>query len=88
MIEDFEVEMSPLCQSITSAGKTVNVDIYADGEGKWILEVQDQVGNSTVWGEHFLTDSGALTEAKNAIQEDGIDSLIGPESGKSDGKWQ
>ena len=87
MSDDFKVEMSPLCQSITSEGKTVKVEIYVDGTGKWILEVEDQIGNSTVWEDLFLTDSAALAEAKQAILDHGIDSLIGPESGKSDGGW-
>lgn len=42
MDDDFELEMSPLCQEISSGGNTIQVDIYGDGEGKWILEVQDE----------------------------------------------
>jgi hypothetical protein len=85
MEDDFELEFSPLCQSISSGGKSVQVHIYGDGEGKWILEVVDEFGNSTVWNDLFDTDSAALTEVKKAILEDRITSFIGPEDGKGDG---
>jgi len=73
---------SPLAQSVTRDGKTVQVDIYEDGEGGWILEVVDEHGNSTVWDEPFPSDTDALDEALRAIAEEGIESLIGipPES--------
>lgn len=48
MEDDFEVEMSPLCQELTADGKTVKVDIYRGDTGGWILEVVDEFGNSTV----------------------------------------
>jgi len=64
MEDDLELEYSPLCQSISSGGKSVQVHIYNDGEGKWILEVEDEFGNSTVWNDLFDTDSAALTEVK------------------------
>ena len=39
MTEEFEIDYSPLCQSITREGKTVKVLIYKDVPGGWILEV-------------------------------------------------
>ncbi len=88
MNDNFELEMSPLSQSISSGGRTVQIDIYKDGEGKWILEIQDEYGNSTVWDDRFKSDSLALTEAKKAILEEGITTFIGPPDGKSDGNWK
>ncbi len=88
MGDDFELEVSPLCQSISSGGKSVQVNIYKGEEGKWILEVADEFGNSTVWDDLFDTDSAALTEAKKAILEDRITSFIGPEDGKGGGDWK
>ncbi len=88
MDDDFEFEMSPLCQEISSGGKTVKVEIYGDGEGKWILEIEDQNGNSTVWDDPFETDSSALTEAKKSILGETITTFIGPEDGKSSGNWK
>ena len=85
MTEEFEVKMSPLCQKISSGGESVQVEIYEDGEGKWILEVVDEFNNSTVWDDHFESDSAAFAELKKTILSEGIGSLIGPESGK--GEW-
>ena len=86
MDEEFELKMSPLSQAISSGDKTVQVEIYGDGEGKWILEVVDEHNNSTVWDEPFETDQAALTEAKKTILSDGVSSMIGPDSGK--GEWK
>ena len=81
MTEEYEIDYSPLCQSITRDGKTVEVHIYKDETGGWILEVEDEYRNSTVWDASFLTDKMALDEVVRTIDEDGIDSLIGPDSG-------
>ena len=75
--EEFEVEFSPLCQAVSRDGKTVQVTIYGDGEGKWILEIEDGYGTSCIWNDLFDTDQLALDEAFKTIDEDGIDSLIG-----------
>ena len=88
MENDFELRMSPLCQRISSGGKTAQVEIYGDGEGKWILEIEDEHGNSTVWDDPFETDSAALTEAKKSVLGETIKTFIGPKNGKSNGKWQ
>jgi hypothetical protein len=74
--------MSPLCQTITRAGRTVRVEIYQGDPGAWILEVVDEFGNSTVWDDQFKTDQQALDEANRTILEEGIESLIG-EAGES-----
>ena len=68
---------SPLSQSVTRNGKTVQIEIYEDGDGGWLLEVIDEHGNSTVWEEPFQSDREALDEALKDIDEEGIDSLIG-----------
>ncbi len=89
MEEEPELEISPLSQPITSGGRTVNVEIYRlEGDPFWLLEVEDEYNNSTVWDERFETDSAALTEAKKTILAEGIKSLIGPEDGKGNGDWQ
>ena len=71
---------SPLSQSVTRDGKTVQVDIYENGKGGWLLEVVDEYGNSTVWDASFWSDRDALDEAFRTIDEEGIDSLIGAPS--------
>jgi hypothetical protein len=80
MNEEYDVKLSPLCQSVTRDGKMVQIDIYEDGAGGWILEVVDEYNNSTVWDDPFKTDQDALDEAFNAIETEGIESLIGEET--------
>ncbi len=53
----------------------VEIEIYEDGKGGWLLEVVDEFGNSTVWDDSFSTDSAALAEALKAIDTEGIMSL-------------
>jgi len=80
---------SPLSQTISSGGRTVSVEIYRlEDEPSWTLEVVDEYNNSTIWDETFQTDSEALIEAKKTILAEGVNSLIGPEDGKSNGKWK
>jgi hypothetical protein len=83
MSEEPKLEISPMSQCISSGGRTVNVQIYRlEGESSWILEVEDEFGNSTVWDETFPSEFAALAEAKKTILAERIGSLIGPEDGK------
>ena len=89
MNEEQKLEVSPLSQKISSGGRTVSVEIYRlEGEASWALEVVDEQNNSTVWDDTFETESAALTEAKKTVLADGVSSLVGPDDGKSDGKWK
>ena len=58
-------------------GRSVSIEIYDDGDGKWLLEVVDEFNNSTVWEGAFDTDDMALKEALDTIEEEGIQALIG-----------
>jgi hypothetical protein len=78
MHEEYEIKMSPLSQRMAVDGKEIDVQIYADGEGGWLLEVVDQFNNSTVWDDTFPSDQEAMEELQRAIQEEGVDALIGP----------
>lgn len=81
MDEEYEIRLSPLCQPVTRDDRTVQVDIYEDGAGGWLLEVIDEFNNSTVWDDSFKTDQEALDEALDTIEKEGIGSLIGQVSG-------
>lgn len=82
-----KLEISPLSQSVSSGGRTVQVEIYRlEGETEWVLEVEDEYNNSTVWDDKFPSDAAALTEAKKTILSEGVNSLIGPEGGI--GEWK
>lgn len=69
--------VSPLGQRVTRDATAVEVEIYGDGKGAWLLEVVDEFGNSTVWDDPFPTDSAALAEALNVIDSEGIAAVIG-----------
>ena len=77
MSEEIELKYSPLCQTIERDDKSVDVQIYDDGEGGWLLEVVDAFGNSTVWDDPFESDQKAWVEVMQCIKDEGIDSLIG-----------
>ena len=80
MSEEHEIKYSTLCQKVTSEGKSVQVYIYEDGKGGWILEVVDEYGNSTVWDDPFKSDDEALDEVFDTIEKEGILSSIGTEN--------
>jgi len=82
MEDDPDIKKSALCQSVTRDGKTVQIEIFEDGENGWLLEVEDQYGNSTVWDDPFDTEQEAFDEVMSTIDEEGIDVLIGPKSGE------
>lgn len=68
---------SLLSQRLSRDGTTVEIQIYGDGQGGWLLEVVDEFRNSTVWDESFQTDKAALAEVLNTIDTEGIASVIG-----------
>ena len=80
MIDDPEPKESPLSQTIERDGRSVQVYIYDDGAGRWLLEIVDQFNNSNVWDQSFKTDQDALNEALETIRDEGIESLIDSDS--------
>jgi uncharacterized protein len=68
---------STLCQRVTRDGTEVDIQIYNDDKGGWLLEVVDEFWNSTVWDDSFTTDRAALAEALKTIDTEGIASLVG-----------
>ena len=72
---------SSLSQVVERDGRSVQVEIYNDGTGGWLLEVVDEFGNSSVWDQSFETEQYALDEALKTIREEGIESLIGFDGG-------
>lgn len=63
-----ELVQSPLSQWISRHGVTVKVEIYGDGEGRWILELVDRDAASHVWDERFDTEQAALNAAIEALE--------------------
>ena len=68
--EDPPVRESSLSGPLVRNAVSVNVQIYDDGDGRWILEVVDEEETSHVWDEHFDTDSDAYAEALRALDEE------------------
>lgn len=64
---------SALSQNVTRNGVSVRVEIYADSQGGWILEVVDTENASHVWDERFGSDHEALAEAFRALDEETLD---------------
>lgn len=64
---------SPLSQNVTRNGVSVRVEIYADSDGGWILEVVDAENASHVWDARFETDQQALAEALRALDEETLE---------------
>lgn len=86
MVDDFTPQDSPLCRAYSDGNHTVNIDIYEDGEGGWLLEIVDEHNNTTVWEDAFDTDEAALQEALDALKEEGVGAFIGP--AESSGSWE
>jgi hypothetical protein len=78
MDEEFIPKESALSRSYSDGDDTVNIDIYEDGEGGWLLEIVDANNNSTVWEDSFESDQEALDEALDALKEEGVATFIGP----------
>lgn len=57
---------SPLTQSVTRDGRTIQIDVHDNGEGGWMLEVVDEYGNSTVWDDFV----GRSREPEDRSQRD------------------
>ncbi|SEA36474.1 baseplate wedge protein 53 [Microbulbifer marinus] len=86
MNDQFEPTESPLSQAYSEGGVTVQIDIYEDGEGGWLLEIVDENDNSTVWEDSFDTEKEALEEALDALREEGISTFVGPVQ-ETDESW-
>lgn len=72
-----ELIQSPLSQTITRDGHTLQVDIYRlEEEIDWLLEVVNEDGTSHVWDDRFATDQAALDAVHQAIDEEGVAAFL------------
>lgn len=68
---------SGLSQKVTQQGITVAVEIYRlEEQPGWTLEVVNQAGTSTVWGDEFETDEAAYTTFLSTVAADGIKTFL------------
>lgn len=75
MLDDIKIIHSPLEQRYESNGRYVLIQIYRSEDSPWILEVEDDLGGSTVWDDEFATDQEALECAIKEIESAGIESF-------------
>ena len=68
--EDPVLTHSPLSQTLTRNGVTVEIHIYKGNGSGWILEVVDAANTSHVWDDPFETDQHAFDEAMRALDEE------------------
>jgi hypothetical protein len=80
--DNHELIYSPLNQTATRNGVTVEVHIYKGDSTDWILELVDAAGNSHVWDNQFLTDQAAFDEAMRALDEEPLE-FMEPPAGSS-----
>ncbi|MBN8284384.1 hypothetical protein [Zoogloea sp.] len=74
--DDIQLIHSPLTQTYSADGHTLQIEIYRGAGSLWILEVVDERGTSTVWDEQFETDTAALAAAFLAIEEEGVHHFV------------
>ena len=77
MYDEHDLIDSPLSQTFTANGLTVEIQIYRMPDSGWTLEVVDEHNNSTVWDGEFATDQEALDMALADIRAEGIESFNG-----------
>ena len=78
--KEYDIVHSPLSQKLTRDGKTIDIEIYGEQDGGWILEVVDEYGNSTVWDNSFDDDQSALDCVLETVKDEGINALVSPPS--------
>ncbi|MEO9384576.1 hypothetical protein [Chromobacterium phragmitis] len=83
MYDENDLIESPLQQKYTSGGKTVEVCIYRLPDTGWTLEIVDEYNNSTIFDGEFESDQEAFDLFLKEVEEEGIESMIGPKPGSS-----
>ena len=74
-----------LSTTVKRDGKSVQIDVYRADKDGWLLEMNDQFGNSTCWNDPFESSSAAMTEGVEAIESEGIDKFIDSSSKTKNG---
>ena len=80
--DDFELIMSPLCQTYNEDGIALQIEIYRSLQSDWTLELINPNNTSIVWDETFNSDQAALDEFHRTVRVDGMGSFLDdPETG-------
>lgn len=79
---DPDIVESPLSQTVTVDGVTVQVRIFKlEEDDGWTLEVTNESGTSTVWEDPFPTDADAFEAFQRAVEAEGIETFLDDEEG-------
>ncbi len=74
---DPKVVLSPLSQTVSCEGHTVDVHIFRlENDSDWILEVVNENSSSTVWPEPFQSDADAFAEFLRVVEHEGLETFI------------
>lgn len=76
MNDDTEIIHSLLAQTYSAEGHTLQINIYRTQDTPWILEIEDELGTSTVWEDPFDSDKAALEAAFVAIEKEGVHQFV------------
>lgn len=68
---EIELIYSPLSQTHSADGHTLRIAIYRSPDGPWTLDIEDEMGTSTVWDDLFDTDTAVLQAAFLALEGSG-----------------
>lgn len=74
--DDIQLIHSPLTQTYSADGHTLQIEIYRGAGSLWILEIVDELGTSSIWEAQFETDTAALAAAFLAIEKEGIHQFV------------
>ena len=75
MNED-DIIHSELSRVYEEEGISVKVEIFSGGDGKWILEVVDDIDTSHVTEELFESDEDAWNAFFNEVKAKGLDAYL------------
>ncbi len=77
MDRDPELVRSSFSGPVTRQAVTVRLEIYRlERDLKWVLEVVNQNGTSTVWDDLFDTDGAAYDAFEAAVEQEGMDAFL------------
>jgi len=76
MNDEIEIIHSPLEQTYSAEGHTLHILIYRSEGESWMLEIEDELGSSTVWNEPFDSDTVALAAALAEIETEGVHQFV------------
>lgn len=76
MDRDPNLVRSGLSGRVSKDGIAVDVEIYRlEDDPKWVLEVVDATGASTVWESEFDSDESALAAFREVLKAEGMETF-------------